>query len=281
MGQSEYTLIKALNNNVVLAKDTNSNKEMILVGKGIGFSKKQNQIITFKDKEIERTFVPYNDKMKKDYEQLIGQLDGEVVGVCEEIIATAETKLGELDPYIHIVLTDHIGFALERLKNDIEINNPFLYEIKVLYKKEFEIAEIGAELIEKNLRIEIPESEKGFIALHLHSAVRKEKVSNTMKNTRIIKEIIEIIESQLKIDVSTNSLVYFRLLNHVKAFIGRLESDQCIENPLLRSIKKEMKKSFKLAKKIGDYVKDHKSIKVPEDELGYLAIHIERMKMKS
>ncbi|MDF2841514.1 MAG: hypothetical protein K0Q99_2286, partial [Clostridia bacterium] len=63
-----------------------------------------------------------------------------------------------------------------------------------------------------------------------------------------------------------------------KTALTRLEQHKYIENILLESIKEKFIDSFAIASEIGNYILDQTNIKVPEDELGYMALHIERMK---
>jgi transcriptional antiterminator len=275
---TDYQIIKILNNNVILALENESHQEMILVSKGIGFGKKENTVIQLTDEKIEKKFLAFDEKMKKEYFQLINQIDGKVIGVSEEIIAKAEQVLGELNPHIHIVLTDHIGFALDRIHMGMEINNPFLYEIKMLYEEEFVMGKAAAELIHRNLNMHICEGEIGFIALHLHSARQNKKISETMKNTRLLKELMEMIQTEISVPIGDQDLTYTRLMNHLKGMIKRLEEGKFIENPFLKDLKKQFKESFRIAKKLGQHIQESKDAVLPESELGYMAIHIERIK---
>jgi transcriptional antiterminator len=267
-----------LNNNVLLAIKVDSKEEMVLVGKGIGFNKHENIIVELPPDKIEKAYGAYDSRTKGDYIKLIEHLDRDVIGISEEVISKAESLLGNLNQHIHIALTDHIGFALERIKMGMEINNPFLYEIKTLYADEFKAGEIAAEMIRNTLGVEINDSEIGFIALHFHSARQNRKVSETVKNTRILKEIVDIIESNLNYKVSSEGLMYSRLITHLKTVLTRLEEHKYIENILLDSIKEKFMDSFTIASKIGLYVEENTNMKVSEDELGYIALHIERIK---
>jgi len=275
---ASYKIIKVLNNNVLLATRLDTKDEMVLVGKGIGFDKRENTIVDLPLEKIEKSYGAYDSKTKGDYIKLIEQLDNDVIGISEEIISKAESMLGNLNQHIHIALTDHIGFALERIKMGMEINNPFLYEIKTLYTEEYHAGEIAAEMIRKSLGVEINDSEVGFVALHFHSARQNRKVSETVKNTRVLKEIVEIIESHLNYKISNEGLMYSRLITHLKTAITRLEEHKYIENILLDSIKEKFADSFIIAKKIGQYIEANTTMKVSEDELGFMALHIERIK---
>lgn len=281
--QDKVSNKKVINNNVILAVDLQSHEEVILLGKGLGFGKKEKMIIDLDKSQIEKEFHTFDKKIKEEYFTLLQQLDEDVISACEEIITIAEEKLGKLNERIHIVLTDHVGFALERLKNGMDINNPFLFEIKTLYPKEFEIGKIGAEIIRNRLNTEISESEIGFIALHLHSARQNKSISETVKDTRLLKEAVEIVEKALDYKINPQDLAYYRLINHLRLAINRMEQDKQVENPLLDTIKQRFSLSFEIARDIASHIRKHKDIKITDDELGYMAIHIERLRelMKS
>ena len=277
-GKKEYIIKKALNNNVILAFDKRKGKEVVLVGKGIGFGKKEGQIVELEEKQIEKSFLAFEGDIRKEYYQLISEIDIRIIGVSEEIIAMAESEFGPLNNHIHIALTDHISFALDRIETGLEIHNPFIYEIKALYPKEFEMGERAAQKIKAQLGIDISESEMGFIALHIHSAKQSKKVGQTIKDTTFLMELVNIVEEELLIDIDNSGLIYSRLINHLRTSIVRMEEERHIKNPLLNVIKEQFSESYEIAIKIGDHIKKVKGLHVSEDELGYLALHIERIK---
>lgn len=278
MLDKEYLIIKILNNNVVLALDKETNKEMILLGKGIGFAKKEQKLARIPSSKLEKSYVAYNKETKSDYLQMIDNIDPRIIGVSEELISKAEERIGHLAPHVHILLTDHIGFAVERIKMGLEIHNPFLYEIKALYDEEFSIGLMAVDLIKKAIGITICESEVGFIALHLQSARQNKKVKETLKSTRLLKELTDIIQDKLAITLSNNDFTYIRLINHLKAVLNRLEENKYIENLLLDDIKLKFQQSFLIAKLLASHIEESINVQVPENELGYITIHIERLK---
>lgn len=276
--KKKYTVNKALNNNVILAFDEEKREEVVLVGKGIGFGKKEGKTVKLSERQIEKSFLAFDGDIKKEYYQLINQLNGKVIGLSEEIIAMAEKELGQLNSHVHIALTDHISFAIERIKAGMDIGNPFIYEIKALYPDEFVIGKKAAKMIRDRLAVSISEAEMGFIALHIHSARQSKKVTETIKDTKFIKDLVNIVEENLAINIDNTGLSYSRLVNHLRAGISRMEDKKYIENPLLNTIKERFKGSYTIAEKIGKHIKETKNIYVSEDELGYLALHIERLK---
>jgi mannitol operon transcriptional antiterminator len=61
---------------------------------------------------------------------------------------------------------------------NMDIRNPFLDNIKEKYLEYFEISKESLLFLEKNLNKKIPESEIGFITMHLGSAIEKAKSSS-------------------------------------------------------------------------------------------------------
>jgi len=61
------------------------------------------------------------------------------------------------------------------------------------------------------MNIDIGDGEVGFIALHINAAKLNKEVKETLKETRLIKELVEIIEDSLDYKIE-NSLTYNRLI---------------------------------------------------------------------
>lgn len=280
MNNKNYRVLKILNNNIILAYDLENRQDTILVGRGLGFNKKENKKEYIPKENIQKSFIAYDEKMKKEYFNLVKQIDPKIIVVCETIIQISEKKLGDLNNHIHMLLADHISFAIERVKTGLKITNPFINEIQILYPDEFNIAVKGVKLIQENLGIDLGFGEMGFIAMHIHSARKNINVKETVKNARVLNEIISIIEKYLNKNIDKTDYSYKRLLNHIQGALDRIRNKKYIENPLLDDIKKNFKDSFKIINEIGKKIEEEYELPVPESELGYMALHIERLKTK-
>ncbi|MCY6356524.1 glucose PTS transporter transcription antiterminator GlcT [Clostridium sp. ZS2-4] len=279
MESYDYKVNKVFNNNVILVSQ--NDKEKIIIKKGLGFGKKTGDIISG-DTSIEKVFVIREEDNFSRFNQLLTNVDEDVVGMCEEIISMISDELKEeLNEKIHISLTDHIAYTLKRLEKDDEIINPFLIETETLYKNEFQIAEKAVRIIEKRTGLKVPDGEIGFITLHIHSARNKGNLSNTIKYAFLCNSIVEFIEDSLDIYIDRQSLDYARFLTHIRFAIERILSDNPIKNELLSAIKKQYKQSYKLAKKVAKIIERDLNIEVVEDEIGYICIHIEKLKNAS
>ena len=274
-------ILKIMNNNVIWVLDAKNKAETVLIGKGIGFGVKPGQQVEISKEAIDKVFITYDQKTMKDYIALAESIDSTIMEVCTEIIIYAEKKLGKLSNRVYPVLTDHIAFALERLKSQMVIQNPFLMEIKGIYQDEYEIGLKAQDMILKKVGIDITEDEVGFIALHLNAARENKEVKEIMKNTRLIKMVVDNIEKALDYKVDMDSFTYQRLVSHIKGSIERSRLGQTIKNPLLESIKMEFAKAYGIASKIRATIEEELSIKITDDEVGYMAIHIARIGKKA
>lgn len=282
MGNSilhDCKVIKVFNNNVLFVSE--NEKEKILFGKGIGFGKKIGDIIKA-GLEVDKIFTIEDKTNSANFNELMNYADQDIIALSEEIIAMISNELQEeLDEKIHISLTDHMIFALKRLEDSEEIQNPFLVETETLYKREFDIAKKAALMIEKATGIEIPDGEVGFIALHIHSARNKGGLSNTIKYNFVSNSVVEFLEDEMKIEIDRQSLDYARFLTHIRFAIERILNNNPIKNDLISAIKKQYKDSYKVARKVAKIIENQLCIEVIEDEIAYLAIHIERLKQVS
>jgi mannitol operon transcriptional antiterminator len=113
----------------------------------------------------------YNDEisMTEDYH---------LVYITRKIIETAEIELGiylEDDEELLIGLVRHLEPTINRIKLNLDIRNPLLEEIKQKYAKLFQVSKKCAKILAEEEKIEVPESEAAYIAMHLGSAVERKR----------------------------------------------------------------------------------------------------------
>ena len=271
---------KVLNQNAVLVLD--EGQEKVAVGKGVGFNKTKNDVLS--RQLVERMFVMEPEGLKK-LQVLLSQIEDKYFLASEEIIQHAETVLGEkLNEHINIGLSDHIAFAAENIQNNIIVRNKLLSEIEILYSEEFAIAQRAVEYLTQTLEIPFSYDEAGYIAIHIHSA-RSGRTDNSksIREVTIVSEIIHLIEQELAIDIhdDKNSLSYSRLVNHLRLFIHRFQQNQyaVLDEEILEVVKKKYAESYEISKKVQVLLMRNFHYQVPNEELGYLSIHIERLRM--
>lgn len=270
-------VIKALNNNMVFVKEYGVEK--ILLAKGIGFNRKAGDIID-ENLKIDKIFSIEDENNQQNLKEVYSRVDGEFIAVCEEAIAEICEELGEdLNESIHIGLIDHLALAMKRLKNKEEITNPFIVEIETLYNVEFEMAKKITNKIQKKYKIKFPKGEIGFITLHIHSARKGKKLSNTIKYSYLSNKIVEHIENVFNAKINKKSLDYARFLSHIRFTIERVLTDVILKNDLIDVIKKSYPESYRVAEDSAKIIEQTLNKKVIEDEIAYIAMHIERFRI--
>ncbi|WRP05872.1 PRD domain-containing protein [Rossellomorea aquimaris] len=270
-------IFRILNNNAVVVVD--GPQEKIVMGNGIAFQKKRNDIIP--KNKIEKIFVLHEQSSEK-FQQLLATLPEEHIEIAENIISYAEGHLNApLSDHIHIALTDHLSFALERLQQGIPIQNKLLNEIKLLYKKEYEVGVWAKREIRQKLGIEIPDDEAAHIALHIHTAkMDAPSMSESLKHATILRDFVEQVESILSIEVEESSINYQRLITHLRFALNRIEQgDQFdpIDEDMLELIQMKYQRAYECSKEITKYLQEEYSTRFPPSEVAYIALHIERL----
>ncbi|KZL94039.1 PRD domain-containing protein [Clostridium magnum] len=269
-----YKIKKVLNNNVVIAQK--NSEELILIGKGIGFDFGKNG--TIPEQSVENVFAKQTSEMGENYQKVLQSIDSKIVGIAEEIINYAEAELKvKLNDAIHISLPDHISFALKRIEKGVNIENPFINELSALYPGEYRISVKAVELINERFNTDLPEDEAGFICLHIRAALTEKNVSESLAYTKKISQVMDLIEKLTGKKLEKNSLAYIRTVTHINFMIERVENNKTIKNHLLESIKKELFTEYSIGIKIAMKIEDLFSMDVPEDEIGYIALHIKRL----
>lgn len=271
-------VIKSFNNNILLVME--NGKEKILFNKGIGFGKRPGDIVE-KGIVVEKIFVIEDKDNQRNFDEILNRVDTKLIALVEEVIAEITDELGEeLNENIHVGLIDHLFYAIRRLEDNEEIQNPFLVEIETLYGREFSMACRLATRIKEELGVEIPEGEKGFISLHIHSARNNGRLSNTIKYSYLSNSIVEHVEDRLKIEIDRKSIDYARFLTHIRFAIERIITDRPINNDLVDVIKMKYRLSYKIAEETRSIICKVLDINcVSEDEVAYLAMHIERFRV--
>lgn len=274
------TIKKVYNNNVILAFENSSKKEVILTGCGIGFGKKPND--TVDDSKIEKKFVIQDNNFESKVNKLASEIPEEVFAVSSGIIEYAEKNLNTtLDEYIYISLTDHIYFALKRYKENLPIKNELLYELRRIHKKEYEIGKWAIEYINKTFNVNFLIDEAGFIAMHIINANYRESTNKSCLIMNIINQILNIIKNYYSIEFIEDEINFDRLLTHLKFFAKRLidktESIDTNNNGLLEIVKVQYKESYDCVKQIKSFIEENYTYKVNDDEVLYLILHINRV----
>ena len=85
-------------------------------------------------------------------------------------------------------------------------------------------------------------------------------------------EIIEYAENT--VGKKLNEGIYISLSDHTYTAIKRIKNNNIVKNALLWEIKKFYKEEFKIGMKALDLIEEKTHVRLPEDEAGFIALHI-------
>lgn len=263
-------IIKNINNNVCLCLDSQG-REVIAFGKGIGFRKPPSEVPL---SQVDRTF--YNVDL--NYLSMINQIPEEVLSVSLEIIDYANKKMGHTyEGNVVFTLADHIQFAIKRIRQNIAIKLPILYDVSASYPKEMKVAEHGLELINKRFHVDLPREEAAYITLHLIGYATKSAADSRPNEMDLIKQSVGIIEDFLDIRVDKAGFNYTRFVTHMFYLFDRVEGDEGIRSNnlgIFKSLKEQCVKEYQCALKINEEIFLNQ---LTEEEILYLVLHINRL----
>ncbi|GAE94190.1 transcription antiterminator GlcT [Gracilibacillus boraciitolerans JCM 21714] len=253
-------------------------QEVILIGKGIGFAKKNGDIVP--QDQAEKTFLLKSEQEQTQYKQLMAYIDPQLMEILNDIIVLIETRMGQtLHEHIHVALTDHLSFAINRANQNVQFSNPFLFEIESLYPKEFQVAHEVVSMIKDKVGVSFPAGEIGFIALHIHSAVTDKTIHDINRHHQLIAKLVEIIEENLKVKLERNNINYNRLIQHLHRAIERVYQGEQLgqQTNLANMLKVTYPLCYNLAWKLVKVMQQQLHIHVDESEVLYLTIHLQRL----
>ncbi|MFM9279170.1 glucose PTS transporter transcription antiterminator GlcT [Paenibacillus jiagnxiensis] len=277
---SSLQVSKVLNNNVIIGIHPDY-QEVVVIGKGIGFNRKSRDQISLS--AVEKMFILTNQDEQEQYKQLIPQVDEKLIEIIGEVIHDIEGQVNApLNEHIHIALTDHIAFAMKRKEQGITIHNPFLYETKEIYPEEYKLAESAVRKIHDKLNIDLGNDEIGFIALHIYSALTNQHISQVKEHSRLISDLVQVVEQTLDYKIPTDSLDYSRLLTHLRFALERIRrGEKVLEmHKLDKLLNAEYPEMYMLAWKLTKIMENRLHQPVYPAEVSYLTMHLQRLQQR-
>ncbi len=200
------------------------------------------------------------------------------------VLNTQEDLFESLTESAFTGLIIHLTIAIDRIQKNEIIENPMAYDETIQKDDEYKLALRLVKSLSNEFEIEIPKVETFYIYLHLKGA-KHEKIewNNNLDNQKIVNIVNEMIDA---FD-SKNAWIYKQdneflqgLLAHLQPTIIRLMYRMKINNPVLDQIKQEYADVYKQCIQVSEVLEKHLNIKVPDEEIGFLAIHFGAAKVR-
>ena len=272
--------IRRINNNVALCRDGNG-RELIALGKGIGFGEMPKELSLA---QIERTFYDVDDK----YQPLLTELPAAVLDFSARIVDIARNELSyQLNPNTVFTLADHINFAMERARKHIRVKMPLAYDVEQMYPIEYRIGRHTLRRIRKEFLITLPESEAAGIAMNLinnrMTPHQEPSAPDTVGDEEMLEDITDIVENHFHILVDRTSFNYSRYATHLQYLFGRIHAGKAINSDnlqLYKSLREEFPDIALCVERIADHIREVWDCELTEEEKLYLILHVNRICIK-
>ncbi|MFR7592655.1 MAG: PRD domain-containing protein [Longibaculum sp.] len=268
-------VIKKINNNAAICLDSQGH-EIVAIGTGVGYPSVPYDLEDLS--KIQRTFYDIDSKYIHILDQVpekIFQLSAKIVDIFREEVSDSVSS------NIIFTLADHIQFAIERTQKNIKIETPLLYEIQNLYENEYEIGLRAVKMIQKELKVSMPKSEAGNIALHLINAEALSSNKKSMPDLdNILNDITDIIGETFQIYINKNSFNYSRFASHFQYLMKRQQKGKLIKSDnleLYEIVKKDYPKTSECVQKIKNYLEKELNFDLNDEESLYLILHVNRL----
>lgn len=270
-------VLKAINNNVVSCVDADG-RELVVMGKGLGFRSKPGDWLD--PSAVEKVFRMDTAEEVNRLKDLFSQLPPNLLELCNRIIEYAKSTIGHrLNESIYLTLTDHIQFALDRTRQGMGLSNPLLTEVRVYYAVEFAVGKYALELIRSEMGITFPEDEAASIALHLVNAEYDSPMNETMRAAQVLQPMVRILETWPGLNLNHSHLFYDELIVHVKFMamqaFSRVEREW-VGMEMSGQVQAHFSNEYACAGAITSYLTEKCGNAVPTAEQAYLAICIHR-----
>ena len=109
------------------------------------------------------------------------------------------------------------------------------------------------------------------------TAVCDAEVSNAMQIGAAVRACIMLIEKETGKNIDEGTLSCNRLINHIHYMVARLRKKEDLKVNMNHYMEHQFPVSFAVAMVVCDYLSEYLKQQLPEIEIGYLAMHIERV----
>lgn len=272
--------LKNFNNNAALVVD-DQDVEWIVVGNGVGFGKHKGDQID--EQKIQRRFVA-TLKQNVDIDSF-QDLKPQSFAITTQVVHLVEPLLKvSFSDYQYFVLADHIDFAVKRANDGIDVDNGTVrWEVKKLFPKEFQAASKAVDLINETADVTLPKSEVVFMTYHfINAGSDGSKLQETIKITKLISGIIDIVQYQFQMNLGPESFNYNRFVAHLRALMVQRVSRTSgtgseLDQSLLQLMIAKYPQAYATVERIDTFLQSKAGWRLEPDDKVYLTLHIWRV----
>lgn len=272
---------KQLNNNIVIASDEQG-REVVLMGKGIGFGSKPGMEPDMG--RVEKQFFGLSSGQHiPQLAELLSRIPTEHLAVGILITERVQEKIQKpLNETLVLLISDHINFAIERQKKGLDLNNALLWEIQKFYPDEYQLGLDALDIVQREAGIRLREDEAGFLAMHIVNAQYDGGEPLAQELIHLIQDVVNLVRYFYGIDLDEGSLDYIRFITHLKFSLSRIFTKETYagSEELYGIVSAMYPKATACVQKISAYIRQKLGYSLSLEEQGYLIIHVEKLTRK-
>ena len=265
-----------------LAKDIKE-AEKILNNYNIKMERKPYYGIRLKGKEsnIRLCIADYIEKKTNEKEKIKLMDENELKRIAAIIMDTLKKEKFNISDVAFQNLIIHIQIALKRIENNcyVPVEEEKLREY--ISEKEFQIAEKCTRNLEEVFKMKFPESEIGYIAIHLagKKLFKENKIGDKnfiidQEISNIVSEMLKKIYDAFKFDFTKDLELRMALAQHLMPLRIRVKFDMKMKNPMIDKIKERFSLAYTMAKYASTTFYEYYNKNLSEDEIGYIALNL-------
>ncbi|MBQ6487873.1 MAG: PRD domain-containing protein [Solobacterium sp.] len=170
----------------------------------------------------------------------------------------------------------HILVAISRICTETYIDDSSgkLSELKQM--EEWKIAEDIYSSIGKQLQLEIPESEIGYVTIHLagkRMIVNENELILYPETLNMLVRILDAVKVNYHYDFLGDTDLFAALAMHMQPLLHRAKFGLHISNPMLETIMTKNSLAFDMGTLAADEIIAQTGYAVDKNEIGYMALH--------
>lgn len=204
--------------------------------------------------------------------------DEELIRLAKEILELLKTEIKTMDDMAYLNSFIYILLALKKTKLGRTISLPQYLVEDILSSEEFSC--VGR--VKEHLKIEnmdISKEELAYIAIQLmgnkyiYNSNRKfEELGVTLEE--LSSEVVYEVEKNFNINIQCDEQLLLGLTQHFNPALYRINMGIQVKNPLIKQIKEYYGELFKAVNYACKLVFSKYNIILPQDEIGYITMHI-------
>ena len=168
---------------------------------------------------------------------------------------------------------------MRRAKEGLTLRNRLASELQAFYPVEYAVAEEALTELRDRVTVPLPNDEAANIAFHLINAARANPDFNALQAITLIDDVVNIVR-YCSPQLEATRLDWARFLTHVKFFVERLMTSTMLTSQddfLYAQMNHRYPAALELAERIRKHISATRSETVPNEEVAYLALHIQRL----